>query len=222
MKKTGYILLILLLPLSSLFAQQTNFSLATDINGLVSLRKQQHFYSLGQTVAGHFHFTPKEGAYIWVAYYTNGSFHNHLSATAKQQLTTPQQIAFENRAKMRFTEFSLGWKHYFKGASNAEEKWNLYGVAGWGLMMGRIENSYSESIDTASYNVQVLPGKANFKRLTIDLALGYEKPLGADIYLYFEGRMLVPITNYPSRYIYIYNNAPLTATVNLGLRILFQ
>jgi hypothetical protein len=221
LKKPGYILLFLLLPLISLFAQQTRFSLSTDVNGLISLRKQQHFLALGQTVTWHFHITKKDGAYAWLVYYTQGKFHNTLTATARQPLTTPQQISFRNNASMAIKQISLGWKHYLKGGIDTEDKWNFYGSAGWGLMLGRIDNSHSPPIDTADYFVQVLPGKANFKRLTIDLAVGYEKPLGADIYIFMEGRTLVPITNYPSKFIYINNNAPLTVTLNLGVRILF-
>ena len=222
MKQSSYILLILLFPLSSLFAQQTRLSFSTDVTVLRSLRKQQHFWSLGQTVTGHFHFFPKDGAYVWLVYYNNGKFHNNLSATAKQPLTTPQDLPFKNNASMTFKQISLGWKHYLKGAFNTENKWNLYATAGWGLMLGRITNTHSVSIDTADYYVQVLEGKANFKRLTVDFSLGYEKPLGADVFMYLEGRALLPITDYPSNYIYIYNNAPLIASVNLGFRILFE
>jgi len=221
LKQSGYIFFFLLLPFSSLFAQQTRFSLSTDGNIMRSLRKQQRFWAIGQTVTGHFHFTPENEGYAWLVYYTNGIFHNQLSAIAKQPTTTPQQIAFTNKARMRIVQISLGWKHYLKGASNSEEKWNLYGSAGWGLMMGRIENIHSVRIDTAEYNVQVLEGSSHFKRLTADFTLGYEKPVGADIFVYLEGRALVPITDYPSRFIYIYDNAPFVGSVNLGIRILF-
>lgn len=221
MKQSGYIFLFLLFPLSSLFAQQTRFSLSTDVNILRSLRKQQRFWAIGQTVTGNWHFTPRDGAYAWLVYYTNGIFHNQLNATARQPTITPQEIAFTNKARMRIVQISLGWKHYLKGAANADDKWNLYASAGWGLMMGRIENIYSASIDTAKYAVQVLEGSAHFKRLTVDFALGYEKPLGADVFLYLEGRALVPITDYPSRFIYIYDNAPFVGSMNLGVRILF-
>lgn len=221
MKQSGYIFLFLLLPLSSLFAQETRFSLSTDGNILRSLRKQQRFWAVGQTVTGHFHFTPKNEAYAWVVYYTNGVFHNQLNASAKQPTTTPQQIAFTNTARMRIRQISLGWKHYLKGSYNAEEKWNLYASAGWGLMMGRIENTQSVKIDTSNYYVQVLEGSAHFKRLTADFTLGYEKPVGADVFLYLEARALLPITDYPSQFIYIYDNAPFVGSVNIGVRVLF-
>jgi len=221
LKQSGYIFLFLLLPFSSLFAQQTRFSLSTDVNILRNLRKQQRFWAFGQTVTGHFHFTPKDQAYAWLVYYTNGVFSNQLNAIAKQPATTPAQIAFTNKGRMRIRQISLGWKHYLKGASNAEEKWNLYASAGWGLMMGRIENTHTPQIDTAKYNVQVLEGSAHFKRLTADFTLGYERPVGADVFLYLEGRVLVPITDFPSQYIYIYDNAPFVGSVNLGVRVLF-
>jgi hypothetical protein len=221
LKKIGYIFLLLLLPLSSLFAQQTRFSLSTDVNVLRSLRKQQRFWAVGQTVTGHFHFTSRDEAYAWVIYYTNGVFHNQLNATAKLPTTIPQQVAYTNKGRMRIRQISLGWKHYLKGAFDSEDKWNLYASAGWGLLMGMIENSHSVKIDTAKYNVQVLEGSAHFKRLTADFTLGYEKPVGADVFLYLEGRVLVPITDYPSRFIYIYDNAPFVGSVNLGVRILF-
>jgi hypothetical protein len=221
LKKSGYIFLILLFPLSSLLAQQTRFSLSTDVNVLRSLRKQQRFWALGQTVTGNFHFTPKDQAYAWLVYYSKGIFHNQLKATAKQPTTAPQQISFSNKARMSIRHVSLGWKHYLKGAFNAEDKWNLYASAGWGLMIGRIENFYSVNIDTSKYDVQVLEGSAHFKRLTADFSLGYEKPVGADVFLYMEGRALVPITDYPSRFIYIYDNAPFIGSLNLGIRVLF-
>lgn len=89
-------------------------------------------------------------------------------------------------------------------------------------MMGRIVNSHSVVIDSSVYIVPVLSGKANFKRLTLDLGLGLEFPVGGDIYLYFEGRALVPTTDYPSQYLFINKNAPFTAAANAGLRILFD
>jgi hypothetical protein len=122
---------------------------------------------------------------------------------------------------MSIKQVSVGWKHYLKGAFNTEDKWNLYASAGWGLMIGRIENFHSVKIDTSKYDVQVLEGSAHFKRLTADFGLGYERPVGGDIFFYMEGRALVPITDYPSRFIYIYDNAPFIGSLNLGIRLLF-
>lgn len=221
MKKKNYILLFLILTATSVFPQRPQFSLATDFSVLRSFKKQQQYWSIGQTVAGHFHFTSKDGIYAWLSYYTNGKFSNSLIATAKSGAISPQQIAYTNRAKMNFKHISLGWKHYLEGAFTTENKWNLYGLIGLGLMLGRIENTHSATIDSANYTVPVLAGKANFKRLTLDLGLGYEKPLGGDVYFYIEGRALIPTTDYPSSYIFVNKDAPFTASVNLGLRILF-
>jgi len=88
-------------------------------------------------------------------------------------------------------------------------------------MMGRVNNVINRVIDTSAYKLPVSDGKGNFKRLTLDLGLGYEAPIGGDVYLYFEGRSLIPISNYPSEYLYINGYAPLTASAQLGLRILF-
>src|SRR4030095_2551272 len=122
---------------------------------------------------------------------------------------------------MRFKHLSLGWKHYFIGGSDIDEKWSLYGYTGFGLLLGRVINSHSVSIDTNSYFVPVRSGKANFKRLTLDMGLGWEVPLGGDIFFYNEARLWIPTTDYPSKYIFVNKNAPFVASLNFGIRILF-
>lgn len=47
-------------------------------------------------------------------------------------------------------------------------------------MLGTVTNVHSVAIDTALYTLPVLSGKANFKRLTFDLGLGAEFPVGGD------------------------------------------
>jgi hypothetical protein len=123
---------------------------------------------------------------------------------------------------MLFRHLSIGWKHYLKGVYNSEDKWNLYGYAGFGLLIGRIENTHSVVIDSANYFIPVLAGKANFKRLTLDLGVGFEIPVGGDIFFYMEGRTLIPTTDYPSDHLFINKDAPLVGSVNIGLRILFD
>ena len=203
------------------FSQTARFSLATDASLLRSFKKDQRYWSIGQTVLFHFHFSPRDGAYAWVSYYSNGKFSNIVSATAKSSVTVPQQVSYQNKAELLFKHISLGWKRYLKGTFDAEKNWNLYGYAGFGLMLGTVSNAQSASIDTSLYTVPVLGGKADFKRLTLDLGLGLEFPLGADFYLYLEGRALVPTTDYPSQYLFINKHAPFTAAANAGLRILF-
>jgi hypothetical protein len=200
---------------------QTRFSIATDLGLQRSFKKGQQYWAGGHTIQGQFHFTPKEGAYIWVSYYTNGKFKNDVMATAKSTTILPQQINFVNSAVMRFKQISIGWKKYLKGRSDAEDGWNLYGYAGFGLIMGRVDNVHLPSINLADYNVSVAPGKANFKRLTVDVGLGGEIALGADIYFYAEGRAWIPTSGYPSKYIFVNNNAPLVGMINAGIRILF-
>ena len=221
MLKRFTILLLLDVITASAFAQNMRFSVATDLGGQRSFKKGQQFWALGHTVHALFNLTPKDGIYVWFAYYTNGKFTNELTATAKSPLTTPQQINYSNRATMRFKHFSVGWRKYLKGNCEIEKGWNLYATAGFGLLPGRIINTHSVSIDTSLYNVPVREGKANFKRLTADLGLGWEKPIGADFFLYAEGRVWIPASDYPSKYIFVNDNAPLAAMMNVGLRILF-
>jgi len=207
---------------SCVFAQRPAFSIATDIGLQRSIKKEQQYWAVGHTVHLHFHITSKDGVYAWISYYSNGKFNNDLTATAKSPTTIPQQINYRNSAEMRFKQFSLGWKHYLKGSSDAEKGWSLYGYAGFGLLLGRVINTHSVSIDTADYFVPVRSGKANFKRLTLDLGLGWEVPLGGDVFFYTEGRVWVPTTDYPSKYIFINRNAPLVASLNFGIRIFFD
>jgi hypothetical protein len=88
-------------------------------------------------------------------------------------------------------------------------------------MPGRVSNAHSVSIDTSLYNLPVREGRANFKRLTADLSLGWEEPIGADFFFYTEGRIWIPASDYPSKYIFVNENAPLVVMLNVGIRILF-
>ena len=204
------------------FSQQPKLSISNDLGLQHSFKKEQRYWAGGHTIHLHLHFTPKEGAYSWISYYSVGKFSNDIMASAKLPATSPQQINYVNKAEMRFKQFSLGWKHYLKGAFNSEDKWNLYGYAGFGLMLGRVVNNHSLTIDTSLYNVPVRSGKANFKRLTVDLGLGWEVPLSSDIFFYNEARVWIPTTDYPSNYLLVNKNAPLVASLNFGIRILFD
>jgi hypothetical protein len=219
-KKTG-ILFFCTLLFASAFSQRAHFSLATDVSLFRSFQKGQRYWSLGQTITGQFNFTPADAFYTWFTYSSNGKFTRQQDAVAKSILTTPQQVSYTNYARVRFNHISMGWKHYLKGAYNAEDTWNIYGYAGFGLMFGIAQNIHSVAIDSADYDIPVWSGKAKFKRLTLDLGLGYEIPVGGDIYFYMEGRALVPTTDYPSPYLFINENAPFLGSVNAGLRLLF-
>jgi len=200
-------------------SSQTRFSIATDLDAQFSFKEEQRYRSVGHTLQAQFHFTPKEGAYAWLSYYSRGQFENKLTATAKSGATLPQQINYNNSTRMRFKQVSIGWKKYLKGTFDAKDKWNLYACAGFGLVFGRVDNTHSTDIDTSVYQVPVRAGKANFKRLTIDGCLGAEFPVGADLFLYSEGRVWVPTTDYPSKFIFINDNAPLVGMINAGIRI---
>ena len=203
------------------FSQQTRFSLATDLSLQRSFKKEQRYWAIGQTVQLHFHFTPKDGAYAWISYYSTGKFSNAVTATAKSPSTTPQQVNYRNNAEMRVKHFSLGWKRYFKGSPNSES-WNLYGYAGFGLLLGRVINTHDPVIDGAVYTLPVLSGKGNFIRLTFDPGLGGEIHIGGDIYVYLEARLLVPTTDYPSKQLLVNDNAPLMGALNAGVRVFFD
>jgi hypothetical protein len=200
---------------------QKLFSIATDIGLQRNFKKEQLYWAFGHTTQALFHITAKDGIYIWFAYYSPGHYKNNLVATAKSALTLPQEIAYTNKAKMRLKQFSVGWRKYLRGTPDTEKNWNIYAFGGFGLLLGRVENVHSVLIDTADYNLPVLSGKANFKRLTVDLGAGGEIPIGIDFFLYTEGRVWIPTTNYPSEFIFVNENAPFTGMVSLGLRLLF-
>jgi len=221
LKKKGLISLFILLTVTA-SAQPPKFSFGTDADVIRSFKKEQKFWSIGQTIVANIHFTKKNTLYIWAAYTGNGRFENQLVATAKSPTTTPTQLNYKNSANMKGSHISIGLKHYFRGHYFSEQEWNLYGGAGFGLKLGKIENKHSIAIDTATYDVPVLAGNAKFKRLTFDLMLGFEQPLGGAIYFYAEAKLMIPTTDYPSPYILINENAPLTGSVNLGLRLFFD
>ena len=200
---------------------QSRFSIATDAGIQRNFKKGQRFWAIGHTTQAQFHITPKNGVYVLFAYYTRGIFKNSVTATAKSPLTNPQKINYTNSATMRLKQFSVGWRKYLKGTPDTEKGWNLYANAGFGLLLGTVENIHSVNIDTAFYTVPVRSGKAGFKRLTLDLGLGWETPLGGDLYFYTEGKVWIPTTDYPSKYIFVNSNAPLVAMLSAGIRIIF-
>lgn len=221
LKKIFYIPVFLLLLSTTASTQTMQFSAATDLGLMRSFKEGQQFWTFGHTIHGFFDISPKEGVYIWFSYYNRGKFSNNLSAIAKSPLTLPQEINYVNRASLFFKHFSVGWRKFLVGRCDNEKGWNLYTTAGLGLLFGRVSNVHSTPIDTADYNVPVLAGAAKFKRLTADLSLGYEKPLGAGFFLYGEGRVWIPASDYPSKYIFVNEKAPLTGMFNIGLRVLF-
>ncbi|MCW3117877.1 MAG: hypothetical protein JWM28_1959 [Chitinophagaceae bacterium] len=203
---------------------QLQFSIATDLAGVHSFKKDQRFNAAGQTILIHLHITPKDGAYVWYGYSAPGKFKNDFLATAKSSATLPQALDFKSYSQISFHSLSIGWKHYLKGAYNSTESWSLYFTAGFGLVGGKVTNTYTIAKDTSNYNFPANPidGKGKFKRLTFDTALGYEIPIGMAIFLYAEARAWIPASDYPSKYLFVNENAPFIGTANIGLRILFD
>jgi hypothetical protein len=223
MMKKLFLIALLFVMAAPLKAQFPQFSLGNDLGIQRSLKKEQQYWAFGHTLHFLFNLNAKEGPYIWLSYYTEGKFHNNVVATAKLSTTGgPREIAYTNNAAMRFKQVSMGWKKYFKGSFNIEDGWSIYGYAGFGLLFGRVRNNHSTFIDTSLYDVPVRAGTGNFKRLTLDVGGGWERPVGADIFLYIEGRAWIPTTDYPSKYIFVNNDAPLVGMLNVGIRVLFN
>ena len=215
------ILALLIFWGNSTFAQYPTFSISTDIGATRNWPKGQRFIALNNSICTDFHFTKKESLQVIFSYSTAGKYSNTLRAKAIDPGTLPQQLQYINNGKMRTRLLSINWKHYLKGNPQAEKGWNLYGKAGFGLLMGSVDNSHNRIIDTALYQAPVLSGIAKFKRMTLDLALGWEKPLGADFYFYTEARVSVPSPGYPSPFLLVNDNAPFMTLLCGGLRILF-
>lgn len=205
----------------STLAQYPRFSLGLDLGIERNFRKDQRYFTLHNTMHGDFHIMKKEGLRFSFGYGSKGKFRNGLTAVAAGSSTNPQQLTYTNNATMRLRQLTVAWKHYFKGEPSLEEGWNLYGTAGFGLLMGEVTNVYSRAIDTTQYLVPVKEGNARFKRLGLDLSLGWEKHLSADFYFFSEARLLVPSPGYPSEYLLVNDNAPFAAVFCGGLRILF-
>ena len=216
-------ILLLILSLPQMLFTQTRVSLATDASVQRNFKKDQHFWAFGQDVCVNWHFSTKSGAYASVCYYSNGNFKNSLSAIAKLPATSPQQIFFTNRAQVRLKQISFGWRYYLKGTSDADGSWDLYAVGGFGVIFGSASNVYSMALDTSLYNIPQRPvnGSGHFKRLTLDLGLGWETPIAGEIYFYTQGKVWIPTTEYPSRYLFVNNNAPFAGMISAGFRILF-
>ena len=221
LNKRTTILIFFTLLFTAAFSQDPRFSIGTDAGIQRNFKKEQRYWAAGHTTQIHFHLTPKNGVYVLFAYYSPGRFNNNIIATAKSQQTIPQQINYTNTGKMGLKHISIGWRKYLRGSPDIEKGWSLYSHAGFGLLLGRVDNSHSPVADTALYVVPVLSGIANFKRLTLDLGLGWEVPIGGDLFFYTEGKVWVPTTNYPSKYIFVNSNAPLVAMLSGGIRIIF-
>lgn len=218
MKKTLFAFAVLL---SVSVHAQVRFSIAPEISLMRNFSPKQKFWALGETIQANFHFTSNQTAYVWLTYYTAGNFHNPFVATAKLPGTLPSSIPFTAYSVWRNNEVSIGWKHFFKGSFDALTGYNIYSIAGFGLMFTNVQNTFTPSIDTSLYNTPMNYGNSKFYRLTLDLGAGLEFPLGANFFLYGDARTWIPTTNYPSPFLQNNKNVPLPFMISGGMRILF-
>ena len=218
--KKNVLILLFLVPGLNAFAQVA-FSVSTDLSLLRNFTPNQKFLTLGQTVMANWHLKEKETIYTSISYYVDGRYKNALTALAKDTSTSPQQVRYTSSSRLRYRTFSVGWKHYFTGTYNREGKGiNVYGLAGLGLISGRVENSFTPAIDTALYQVpqKAVEGSGGFKRLSLDLGAGLETELFPGIYVYGDARTWIPASEFPSPYLYN-NDLPKVLIIGLGLRI---
>lgn len=218
--KTLFIILFSLFMIPA--GAQMRASMGSDLMVARGLSDNQKFWTIGQTIRGEWKSDGiKVPVYAWVSYTGRGRYNNQLQAIAMDAATTPQTIDFTNRARLRHTQVSVGVKPYLKGSWESEEGWSMYGLGGLGILMGRVENSFNRNIDTSLYNVPVKSGLRRFNRMTLDLGLGFEWPMGGDLFIYTEGKTYIPLTNYPSNFLLNNNYSPLTVYLNFGARVLF-
>lgn len=214
-------LLILNLGLNLCLSAQENISAATGVSVLRNFSPQQTFNAVGHTVQAVIHFTPKQSAYAWVEYYTEGKFKNNFTATARLALAQPQQIALQATGRLSYRHFSLGWRHYFRGGYAEEKGVSLYGLAGFGFLFAGVRNEFSPAIDTTQYKVGTKSGEGNVHKLTFDLGLGAEKLLGGQIYGFADLRSWLPASGNPSPYLHNQRDVPLPFMLSAGVRVLF-
>jgi hypothetical protein len=219
MKRT---LLAIGILISFSVAAQVQFSLATGLSGLRNFSPQQKFWAVGQTLQANAHFSLKQTAYFWLDYYTEGRFKNKFTATTKALLTIPQQLSYTANGRLTYRQISLGLKHYFRGAFNAEAGYNIYGLAGFGLLFAQVGNSNSVAIDTSLYQTPVVEGEGSFRKLTFDLGIGGEVPIGGNFFLFADGRTWLPASSNTVAYLHSQKNVPLPFMVSAGMRILFS
>ena len=219
MKHLSFVLFLLL----SLHGFSQRFSFVTAVSGLRNFSPGQKFWTIGQDFKMDIHLSEKQTLYLGFTYYREGKFRNSFETRAKSSSTIPQTIRYQVTSGWNMREFSIGWKHYFVGSFDAETTWNLYGAAGFGILFTKVTNTFNLSIDTALYQeaVRPAPGSGTFNRLTLDLALGYEYPLGGNFFIYGEARTWLPASDYFSPYLHYNKKVPFPVMGNLGMRILF-
>lgn len=218
MKKFVFLLAVSFAYLSGV----AQFSIATDFTELRNLSDNQKFWASGQTVQGNFHITEKESFYGWLNYFGNGRFSNDVLSQAKSSSILPQTFSYNVSSLWRYHQFSVGWKHYLKGSYHEFDKVSIYSLVGFGLITSKVTNTFSTHPDTARYNVNPpLEGNGIFRKLSLDLGLGAEWPVGGTFYFFTDARAWLPTSAYPSPYMQNTNRI-MPVTVSVGLRVLFE
>jgi hypothetical protein len=210
--------------LTFLFAgAQPRYSVSTELTLLRNFSPSQKFYAVGQTIQGNIHFSRKGSLYLLFDYFSEGKFTNTFSAGAKQQQTVPSAVSYEVTGRWRYRHYSVGYKHFFFGTFDGEETiWNVYGVAGFGLLYVKAANTFSQPLDTALYTVSApVQGEGEFNRLTFDVGIGVEKSVGGAFFIYGEARTWIPASDYPSPLLHNNEGVPRPLIISGGLRILF-
>jgi len=216
-------IVVFIIFISVALQAQSAFSITTDASVLRNFTKGQAFTSIGQSVFANFHINRKETLYAGISYYVKGKYSNALVAVEKDTSGGVMSLNYTSNSKLGYRQVSIGLKHFFKGAFNNEESLNIYGTAGFGLLTGRVENTFDREVDSSIYTIpqQSISGSGRFRRLTFDVAVGAETKLAAGFFLYGELRTWLQASSYPSPYLYN-NNTPQVLLLNGGVRILFD
>jgi hypothetical protein len=214
---------ILLLVISTAAKAQVKFSMGTDVSLLRNFSTNQQFTSFGQSVQGNVHLTAKQTIYGWLSYYLNSSFTNRFNAVAKDPATIPAAAIFRVKGTWKYNHISIGLKQYLYGSHDRNDQISIYGMAGFGLLFAKATNALLDPVDTALYQLPANPqiGASAFKRLTFDLGIGGEYPLGTDLFIYTDLRTWINTSSYPSAIFHSTGKAPVPVLLSVGLRALF-
>ena len=200
---------------------RAQFSLSTDVSVLRNSSPAQQFWTVGQTIRAEWYTGSKDGPYLSIGYYVKSRFNNQFTAKAKSSTTIPTEITYRANSSWQFRQAVLGWKHYFKSRFDSEKNEGFYGTIGTGLLFARIENSFSQSVDTSRYSsLGPTAAAGTFRRIILDLGLGGEWAIGADVYAFGELRSLLQASETRSPLVAGSRAIPLAASVHAGLRVL--
>jgi len=215
-------LLFIAIGSCSLLSAQPKVSIVTGLSVLRNFSPQQKFWALGQTIRSDFHFSLREAAYASIDYYIEGRYKNKFTAVADSVNTTPQRLNYTATGGLTFRQISLGMKHYFIGGYTSEKKFNIYGVAGFGFLFAKVQNSFSIPVNDSLYKNEMKQGAGTIKKLTFDLGIGGEVPIAGSFFAFADARTWLPASSNTSPFLHNQRNVPLPVTASIGLRLLFD